>query len=54
MNIREVAYVIRAAIVGTGGIARAHVPHFYEKTVSVMEQEGKMTFGSDFGEKEKK
>ncbi len=33
---------------------RANVPHFYEKTVSVMEQAGTMTFGSDFGEKEKK
>ena len=33
---------------------RAHVPHFYEKTVSVMEQEGTLTFGSDLGEKEKK
>ena len=27
---------------------RAHVPHFYEKTVSVMEQAGNMTFGADF------
>ena len=27
---------------------REHVPHFYEKTVSVMEQAGEMTFGSDF------
>ena len=33
---------------------RAHVPHFYEKTVSVMEQEGTLTFGSDLGAKEKK
>ena len=33
---------------------RANVPHFYEKSVSVMEQEGTLTFGSDFGEKEKK
>ena len=33
---------------------RANVPHFYEKTVSVMEQEGTLTFGSDLGEKEKK
>ncbi len=33
---------------------RAHVPHFYEKTASVMEQEGTLTFGSDLGEKEKK
>ncbi len=33
---------------------RAHVPHFYEKTASVMEQAGTMTFGSDLGEKEKK
>ncbi len=32
---------------------RAHVPHFYEKTASVMEQEGTLTFGSDLGEKEK-
>ncbi len=30
---------------------RAHVPHFYEKTASVMEQAGEMTFGSDLGEK---
>ena len=27
---------------------RAHVPHFYEKNVSLMEQEGELTFGSDF------
>ncbi len=27
---------------------RAHVPHFYEKTVSVMELTGEMTFGADF------
>ena len=33
---------------------RANVPHFYEKTVSVMEQEGTLTFGSDLGEKERK
>ena len=33
---------------------QAHVPHFYKKTVSVMEQEGTLTFGSDLGEKEKK
>ena len=33
---------------------RARVPHFYEKSASVMEQEGTLTFGSDFGEKEKK
>ena len=33
---------------------RAHVPHFYEKTASVTEQKGTITFGSDFGEKEKK
>ena len=33
---------------------RAHVPHFYEKTVSVMEQAGTLTFGSDLGEKERK
>ncbi len=32
---------------------RAHVPHFYEKTASVMEQEGEMTFGSDLKRKEK-
>ncbi len=32
------------------GIRRS-VPHFYEKTVSVMEQAGNMTFGSDMGEK---
>ena len=30
---------------------RANVPHFYEKTTSVMEQEGELTFGSDLGEK---
>ncbi len=33
---------------------RAHVPHFHEKTASVMEQAGALTFGSDLGEKEKK
>ena len=33
---------------------RAHVPHFHEKTASVIEQAGTITFGSDFGEKEKK
>ena len=27
---------------------RKHVPHFYEKTVSIMEQAGEMTFGADF------
>ena len=27
---------------------RAHTPHFYEKTASVMEQAGDLTFGSDF------
>ena len=27
---------------------RANVPHFYEKTVSVANQEGELTFGSDF------
>ena len=27
---------------------RANVPHFYEKTVSVMEQAGDLTFGADF------
>ena len=32
------------------GIRRS-VPHFYEKTVSVMEQAGNLTFGSDMGEK---
>ncbi len=32
---------------------RAHVPHFYDKTASVMEQAGTLTFGSDLGEKEK-
>lgn len=32
---------------------RAHVPHFYEKTASIENQEGELTFGSDFG-KEKK
>jgi predicted dehydrogenase len=31
---------------------RTNVPHFYEKTASVMEQEGTLTFGSDLGEKE--
>ncbi len=31
---------------------RASVPHFYEKTASVMEQAGTLTFGSDLGEKE--
>ena len=31
---------------------RASVPHFYEKTTSVMEQAGTLTFGSDLGEKE--
>ena len=30
---------------------RANVPHFYEKTASVMEQAGTLTFGSDMGEK---
>ena len=30
---------------------RANVPHFHEKTASVMEQEGALTFGSDLGEK---
>ncbi len=33
---------------------RAHVPHFHEKTVSVMEQEGTLTFGGSFEEKGKK
>ena len=33
---------------------RANVPHFYEKTVSVMEQAGAISFGSDLKEKEKK
>ena len=27
---------------------RSHVPHFYEKNLSLMEQEGELTFGSDF------
>ncbi len=27
---------------------RAGVPHFYEKTVSIMDQAGELTFGSDF------
>ena len=31
---------------------RASVPHFYEKTASVMEQEGDITFGG-FGEERK-
>ena len=30
---------------------RANVPHFHEKTASVMEQAGTLTFGSDMGEK---
>ncbi len=30
---------------------RVHVPHFYEKTASVMDQTGQITFGSDLGEK---
>ncbi|MBQ6528261.1 MAG: Gfo/Idh/MocA family oxidoreductase [Clostridia bacterium] len=33
---------------------RKNVPHFYEKNAYVMEQAGTMTFGGDFGEKEKK
>lgn len=33
---------------------RSGVPHFYEKKVSVMEMEGKLTFGSDLGEKEER
>ena len=33
---------------------RASVPHFYEKTVSVMELKGELTFGSDLGEKGEK
>ncbi len=33
---------------------RAHVPHFYEKTASVMELAGTITFGSDFAKKESK
>lgn len=33
---------------------RANAPHFHEKTTSVMEQEGTLTFGSDLGEKEGK
>ena len=33
----------------------AHTPHFYEKSVSVMEQTGELTFGADFkNEKEAK
>jgi hypothetical protein len=27
---------------------RANVPHFYEKTVSVMDQAGEISFGADF------
>jgi len=27
---------------------RAHVPHFHEKNVSVMELNGDITFGSDY------
>ena len=33
---------------------RSHVPHFYEKTVSVESQEGDLTFGSDFQKGESK
>ncbi|MBR4458319.1 MAG: Gfo/Idh/MocA family oxidoreductase [Clostridia bacterium] len=33
---------------------RAGVPHFHEKTASVMEQAGTITFGSDFKAKERK
>ena len=33
---------------------RTHVPHFYEKTVSVMELTGEMTFGADFKQGGKK
>ena len=33
---------------------RANVPHFYEKTVSLSNQEGELTFGSDFREDPKK
>ena len=33
---------------------RKNVPHFYEKNAYVMEQEGTLSFGGDFGEKEKK
>ena len=29
----------------------AHAPHFYEKSVSVMEQAGELTFGADFQKK---
>ena len=32
---------------------RAGAPHFYEKKASVLELNGKLTFGSDMGEKEK-
>lgn len=33
---------------------RKHVPHFYEKSVSVLELNGEMTFGSDLKERKKK
>ena len=33
---------------------RSHVPHFHEKSASVMEQEGTLTFGSDLGERGEK
>ena len=33
---------------------RSNVPHFYEKTTSVMDQEGNLTFGSDLGEAKRK
>ena len=32
---------------------QANMPHFYEKTVSVMEQSGSITFGSDFENRRK-
>ena len=33
---------------------RSHVPHFYTKKASLENQEGELTFGSDFGEDKKK
>ena len=32
---------------------RKNVPHFYEKTTSVMELDGKISFGSSFRKEEK-
>ena len=33
---------------------RAHVPHFYEKSASVEELTGELSFGGDYGKGEKK